>query len=495
MNEVRELSPGDVVGERYEVQKLLGKGGMGAVYLARHRQLHRQVALKVLLPKLATDVVVVRRFIREARAAASIGHPGIVEVFDLGRDEAGVFLAMERLEGEELLERIRREHPLPLPFVRRIVAEIADAVQAAHEAGIIHRDLKPQNVFLARRGRSEDVVKVLDFGIAKLVRGHRAPDGAITETGEVFGTPVYMSPEQLRGEKDLDARADVYALGAILYQAITGRMPFSGKSLPELVLRITTEDPTPIAELRSGVPESLVELVARAMTRDRTERIPTAAALRDALEALSLDAPEHPSDAMAFGETLPHGSPSTPRSRSLPEAAKLQSASWSDREGARRRRWIGPALVVLGLVGVGAALTFGRREAVSREEGGRVPLEDAGASDLGGREGVAMDGHATRREDAGAEREVPERVVSTVEIVTVPAGAEATSGDLRCTTPCELAASPGDTVVLERRGHRRTTRVLPGPLPPRIEVALDRSRPRTTMREPSTPAPPPLKAR
>ena len=165
------LQPGDVVGGRYIVRGLLGVGGMGAVYEAEHTQLRKMIALKVLLPQLTFDVDATARFFREARTAAAVGHPGIVQVFDLGADEGGLaYLAMEKLEGEELHTRIQRAKPLPAGFTVRVGIELCDAVGAAHDAGVLHRDLKPANVFLSKVGRARDVVKVLDFGIAKLQR-------------------------------------------------------------------------------------------------------------------------------------------------------------------------------------------------------------------------------------------------------------------------------------------------------------------------------------
>lgn len=285
------LQEGALVAGRYRIVRLLGEGGMGAVYEAQHEELGRKVALKVLLPELTGDKELVGRFFREARAAAAIHHPGIVEVFDLGRDGEQAFIAMEKLEGEELSDRIRYGGVLGPRFVARVGAEIADAVAAAHEHGVIHRDLKPQNLFLTRRGK-EEIVKVLDFGLAK-VAGHD-PNSALTRSGQVFGTPLYMSPEQLRGGRDVDGRTDVYAIGAILYEALTGVPPFEGESMPTLVLKIISEPAPPVRNTRPDVPEQLVAIIDKAMAKDREQRFATARELSDSLRTLATGLPEDP---------------------------------------------------------------------------------------------------------------------------------------------------------------------------------------------------------
>ena len=277
-----ELSAGTIVG-RYSIVRRLGAGGMGAVYHAQHIELGKQVALKIMLPELSAKGEMVRRFMNEARAAARIGHPGIIEVFDLGVDGTLAYIAMEKLEGEELHERIQREGQLPVDSVVRIGIEVADAIEAAHENGIVHRDLKPANVFLARRGRQLDLVKVLDFGIAKLTQSDSG--GLETSTGAIFGTPLYMAPEQFRDSKQVDRRTDVYAIGAILYHALAGVPPFRGPTLPELIYQITTVVPPPIKSVRSDVPAWLERLLSRALAKEAGERFQTARELADALAA------------------------------------------------------------------------------------------------------------------------------------------------------------------------------------------------------------------
>ena len=288
-----DLSPGTRIAGRYVIHRLLGKGGMGAVYEAEHEELQRLVAVKVLLPRFVQDASAVARFFREARSAATIRHPGIVEVFDLGRDGELAFIVMEKLEGEELTDRIRYAERLGPRFVTEVGMEIADAISAAHDAGVIHRDLKPQNIFLAQQGSDREQVKVLDFGIAKLVDADFSAQ-PLTRTGDFFGTPLYMSPEQLRGEKALDGRSDVYAMGVILYEALSGNPPYQATTLPDLLIKVVSQDPSPLSQVRGDLPSALSALVMKAMAKDREARFQSARELFDALGAVAATLPDDP---------------------------------------------------------------------------------------------------------------------------------------------------------------------------------------------------------
>jgi serine/threonine protein kinase len=348
--EAETIPPGTLVAGRYRVLHALGEGGMGAVYAAEQLDLERAVALKVLHPRRITNPEAVSRFLREARTAAALRHPGIVEVYDLGRDDGlgGFFIAMELLEGEELSRRIERVGRLSVPELLRIGDELCDAVSAAHEAGVIHRDLKPANVFLARAGRGE-VVKVLDFGIAKLTR--ESPMAALTKTGDVFGTPLYMSPEQLGAARDVDARSDVYAIGAMLFECAVGHPPYVEDSLPALVLQVTSQPHPDLATLRPELPPALVSLVHRALEKNREERPESAEAMGAALRELRGDGrfpsqglPTGPAsrDASFLEETLPATDPPA-----------LIDPTEPPPPPPRRRR-----ALALGLLGAGAVAAF-----------------------------------------------------------------------------------------------------------------------------------------
>ncbi|HVU49669.1 MAG TPA: serine/threonine-protein kinase, partial [Polyangia bacterium] len=272
---------GETVGN-YRVTAKLGEGGMGAVYLAEHPVIGRKAALKVIHPRHARNAEVVARFVNEATAIARIGHEHIVEVTDFGRTSAGdLYFVMEYLEGRTLAALLATDAPLPPARALAIAAQIADALAASHERGVVHRDVKPDNVFLVRRGEDASYVKVLDFGLAKLARDDAALPGS--RPGIVMGTPHYMSPEQCRGERDIDARADVYALGVVLFQMLTGALPFAGGASNEVLLKqVRTRAPSARA-LVPTLSAALDEAIARALAKERAARFETMAAFRDAL--------------------------------------------------------------------------------------------------------------------------------------------------------------------------------------------------------------------
>jgi serine/threonine-protein kinase len=235
------LEPGEVLDNKYRIVTLLGEGGMGRVYRALHLGIHREVALKLLMPALSQMSDVVRRFRREARTASRIGHPNIVEILDSGTTSAGQeYFAMEYLEGIDLANVLAEERRLPLLRVLRIGAQICDAMAAAHEAGVIHRDLKPENIFLVPKEDSPDFVKLVDWGIAKFA----SEEEDLTLSGLVMGTPEYMSPEQAEA-KAYDHRVDIYALGVMLYEMLTGRYPHSGETFGEIRVSKASEEVAP----------------------------------------------------------------------------------------------------------------------------------------------------------------------------------------------------------------------------------------------------------
>jgi serine/threonine-protein kinase len=260
---------GELIGAKYRLEQLLGQGGMGSVYAARNTATGKRVAIKCLHREVANNSDAGLRFMREAKASARIRHPNVVDVYDIVSEDGALYLVMELLEGEPLSSRMAGPATVLPDFIRILVAAMR-GVAAAHREGVIHRDIKPENIFLAREGDSGQLVpKVLDFGISK-VSGTQ--DISLTATGAALGTALYMSSEQLHGARDLDARADVYAFGVILYQAVTGRAPFDAETLPVLLLRIMTETVTPVLELRPDAPPKLARLIERAMARQRDQR-------------------------------------------------------------------------------------------------------------------------------------------------------------------------------------------------------------------------------
>jgi tRNA A-37 threonylcarbamoyl transferase component Bud32 len=284
---------GIVLAGRYEVLRRIGEGGMGAVYEAKHTVIGKRVAVKVLLEKFHAKSDFVARLLQEARLASSIGHENIVDVTDFGTtDDGRSFVVMEFLDGESLADLARREAPLPIERSLRVARQAASALGAAHAKGIFHRDVKPENIYLIRRGEA-DFVKVVDFGISKAVKPGGVDDGngesyRLTHTGLLLGTPLYMSPEQARGDEDLDHRVDIWALGVLLYECLTGEVPFRANNYLQIISQVLTHEPLPPSRLRPelGIPDAVEAVVMRAMEKDRARRYQTMAEVERDLERL-----------------------------------------------------------------------------------------------------------------------------------------------------------------------------------------------------------------
>lgn len=273
--------------ERYDVERFVGGGGFGAVYVARHSLLGQPVAMKLLRREVAGNAEVVARFLREARAAASIHSPHVVRVTDFGTTTDGTpFFVMDLLAGRDLETLLRSDRALPVPRAVDLALQCLDGLGAAHAIGVVHRDVKPANIVLSsERGANggRDHVVVVDFGLSKVTLAGGAQ--ALTLTGAIIGTPYYMPPEQFRGTRDVDARADLYAMGVILYQLLSGALPYDAPSYGELLVKICSEPPRPLREVAPSLPEPLLEVVARAMAADPDARFQTAQAFADALRA------------------------------------------------------------------------------------------------------------------------------------------------------------------------------------------------------------------
>ncbi|MSP61956.1 MAG: serine/threonine protein kinase [Myxococcales bacterium] len=268
---------------RFNITRRIGEGGMGVVYEATHAVIGRSVAIKILHEKYAEKPEIAARLTNEARLASSIHHDHIVDIFDVGETADGrAFVVMELLDGESLAQLIRREAPLPEERAIDLALQTASALGAAHEQGIIHRDVKPENIFLVRRSGAE-FAKVVDFGISKAIRP--GPDGEVTprltHTGQVLGTPLYMSPEQARGEEDVDHRIDVYAVGVILYECLTGEVPFSATNYLGIISKVLKDTPISPRKLRpeQRISEGMERVVLRAMARSRDDRYESMAEL------------------------------------------------------------------------------------------------------------------------------------------------------------------------------------------------------------------------
>ena len=276
---------GQLLDGRYRVEKLLGAGGMGAVYLAHHAVLEKPVAVKFLHAEYADNEALVRRFYREGKVAVSVQHKNIIDVLDVGvSEESEPYLVMEYLEGESLSVTLSRTGPLRLPAACAVLDPVLSALSAAHEKGIVHRDLKPENIFLAIDTDGSVVVKLIDFGISKLMSAKRT---MLTQTGALIGTPSSMAPEQIVAPKSVDHRVDIYAVGVIMYEMLTGRPPFSDEHYEGLIYKVVAADPRPPKEVYKDFPDEVAPIVMQCLSKDPNERPQTAEALRGLLEPLS----------------------------------------------------------------------------------------------------------------------------------------------------------------------------------------------------------------
>jgi serine/threonine protein kinase len=272
---------GMVLQDRYRIVRVLGEGGMGTVYEGEHIVIKRRVAIKALHAQFAQNPEIVARFHREALAATSVGHANIVEVTDMGQfPDGSVFMVLEFLEGRDWSDDIEKQGPQPAAKTIRILSQVCDALDAAHAKGIVHRDLKPENIFLITRGDNADFAKVVDFGISKF---HDSTDKSMTKTGTAMGTPYYMAPEQAQGKKDVGKSADIYSLGVILFQALTGQFPFDDESYPMLVLKICTEPAPELGLYRPDLPRELSDIVGRCLRKDPNQRFASCGDLKAAL--------------------------------------------------------------------------------------------------------------------------------------------------------------------------------------------------------------------
>jgi putative nucleotidyltransferase with HDIG domain len=257
---------------------------MGTVYYAEHQVIGRRAAVKILHPEVAHSPQIIERFLTEARAANNIHHPNVVEITDIGSADGLYYIIMSFLEGETLGERLEREKPLDEGTVIRITRQVASALGAAHERGIVHRDLKPENVFLLNHPDYPDYVKILDFGIAKLIGAQTNADPHLTAMGTVVGTPAYMSPEQCRANSQLDHRSDVYSLGVMLYEMLTGRVPFRAASTMDVMMAHLQEKPVAPVELNPKISPHINGLILRALEKEPAKRFESMLDLRRALE-------------------------------------------------------------------------------------------------------------------------------------------------------------------------------------------------------------------
>ncbi len=375
------LTSGDVIEDKYRIVRLLGEGGMGAVYEGENTRINRRVAIKVLHAAFASNADVVKRFEREAQAAGRIGNDHILEVLDLGSlDNGDRFMVMEYLDGEPLSERIGQRGRMSPAELSGIIRQVLTGLAAAHDAGILHRDLKPDNIFILKeKAGQRDFAKIIDFGISKFQPMNN--EMKMTQTGAVMGTPYYMSPEQARGDSVTDARSDIYSMGVIMYEAVTGSVPYDAATFNQLMFKIVLSEPTPLAETAPEIDAAFASLIDKAMARDAAHRFQSAREFEAALLAweqhgLAVAVPPRTTPSVPGADTaVGLGLPGS----GLSVQGGQTSGSWaSSQAGVPPKK--SPVLLLLGIGVVGLSLLAGGSFAAWKWFGGQASVPAVAAS-------------------------------------------------------------------------------------------------------------------
>ena len=355
---------GDVLAGKYRVDAVLGVGGMGIVVAATHLQLQQKVALKFLLPSAIQSPEAVERFLREARAAVRLKSEHVAKVTDVGTLESGApYMVMEFLLGADLSHVMAERGLLPVSEGVSFVMQACEAIAEAHSLGIVHRDLKPQNLFVTRKVDGRPLIKVLDFGISKSTDTQTGL--SLTRTSSIMGSPLYMSPEQMRSSKNVDQRSDIWALGVVLYEVITGRVPFEAESVPELCLKVVQDQPDAPKALRAEIQEGLSTVILRCLEKEPARRFQNVAELAEALEPYAQEGSRGSAERVAMTLQVPSRPPmvSIPASGESARNPKVGTGgtAWGATQAipAARKRNLAlaavGAVVVLGLGAVGIA--------------------------------------------------------------------------------------------------------------------------------------------
>lgn len=458
---------GLTLNDRYKIHRRLGEGGMGIVYEAEHVVIEKRVALKVLRDDFSSRPDVVERFRQEAKSASRIGHEHIVDISDFGETPSGAsYFVMEMLRGRDLAEDLEEGGPLTVHRALAIAMQCCRALGAAHAKGIVHRDMKPENIFMCERESGEDFVKIVDFGIAKMsdIETDGEPGRKLTKTGMIFGTPEYMSPEQAQG-KSLDHRVDVYAMGVILYELLTGRVPFVGDTFMGILTQHMFEQPPPLqaANPSSQVPPNVEAIIFRALAKSADERYASMEELANDVQAALATAPDAPAasgDTAVPGTVTHHGyaeevaaGQAAPRLLAPTPATEFPAVTQVTARSGGAGLYIGLFAAVV-LAGAGVAYLL-----VGRDKGD--------SSDAPKTVAAAVAPEAPKPPPKPPVAEEPEKppeptpTVSpfvAVEITTKPAGASVSIEDAEvCSpTPCSFKTKRGErvTVAVARRGYR-----------------------------------------
>lgn len=457
---VSRISQGTLIDGKYKVVRRVASGGMGAVYEAVHKRIGRRVAIKLILPELASSKEMTQRFEREARAASAIGHSNIVEVFDLGTTQEGLpFLVMEFLDGKDLGALIEERGALSVPVAKHIIGQVLDALSEAHAQKIIHRDMKPENVFLVSRGDDPYFVKLLDFGISKMCGGEEAKLH-LTSTGLILGTPFYMSPEQARGEKTIDHRSDLFSAGTMFYQALTGKRPFTAENLNQLLYQIIGGKIVPPLEANPEMPLDMEKVLLKALAIDTEDRFASAKEFKAAVFGEQLvstaEIQRHQSkraksnEVIAFSQTIQE---STPGSISSPFATPMAwtGGKTTEETPKKSRRLLGVVFGGLFVLAVVMAFSFFLRS----ESGKKVeslnksnPVAQSNSSSGAGDNGVK----ASSKDQSDVEPEKNENKTIRVKLSLDPKDAQVyLDGNRVEALPLEIMKGPEEHKLLVKK--------------------------------------------
>ncbi len=453
---------GELLGGKYRVSRVIGRGGMGTVFLVHHEELDQSFAIKVLLGEAANDSDSVARFMREARAAAKLQSEHVVRVSDVGTFEAvGPYMVMEYLNGTDLGKLVATRGPLPVKDAIDYVLEAVDAIAEAHSIGIVHRDVKPSNLFLATLADGRQIIKVLDFGISKVsaVWDSETQQQKLTATGVVLGSPAYMSPEQLKNPRDVDARADIWSLGVVVYELLAGVLPFHAETAGGMFAKVVSEDPDPLTRYRREVPRGLEAAILRCLRRNPRERHANVGEFAAQLAPFgSGRAAKEVARAQQRMRTLVETSPGTPADLLSTLAdhgqAKVRSTqgSWTGASHPPRPRW---GVAVVATLGVGLAL--GGVGALVHFAGARAPA--AAASSIAA--------------PPGPEVTAPSTVATPSSSLPVAPSATASAPPAAEPAPAEATATVSARAEVSKPARPpKTPRPVP-PKPPPLPSVLD----------------------
>ena len=494
LTQVEVVDPllGVVIDGRYRIEQVLGEGGMGIVYLATHTALNKRMALKVLRGEMARDESIIQRFIQEAQASSSIGHANIINISDFGRmDDGSAYFVMELLEGVSLTERIRQTGRLESRLAVHITTQIASALAAAHSRGIVHRDLKPDNVQLVPRGNDTNFVKVLDFGIAKV----GGSNSKLTKTGMVFGTPHYMSPEQAAGQS-VDNRADIYALGVILFEMLTGSVPFDGDTFMGILSKHMFEPPPRPSDIAGSDLGPLEPIVLRSLCKKPEDRYQTMEEIISDLETI------------AQGGVVSFQVPSSVAPPPQLAGSYLSPSSVSESAPPKLPSSRTPILVIgviAGLLGLGA-LAGAIAAMVAEPDSTQAQVETPPAPTLPPATAIPppaaspppspMGEPVATADEPSEPSSTAEPVEQLIRLVTEPPGATVSiDGVVLGNTPLPVprpAEGESQLVRLEMSGYSPREVTISSRNGETVQLALSRTRPRTTTRRRPRPTPSPV---